>query len=159
MSTSDYNDGYAGRKKARDPFGPASTSGAYEAGVRAREKARQNFIASFPTLPDRKVTPNYAVRGVSRPRRYREPATFESVAANLLALVVGGLIFYVGIWVLNIFPAWPLLGGIAAGWITEKLFKGPLRFLLVFLKYAIKTVLFLAAGALVLYLILTNAHK
>lgn len=161
MSMKDYNDGYLGRRRYQDPTGPKSNSADYSAGVRARQNAYSNYASSI-YIPPKKAAPvqrvNFAAPAAG-PEVYRERKPFETTAADVLALAVAGAIIYVGIQALHWLPGIACLVGAVVGWITHKLFCGPLRFLLVVVKYVLKTALFVIGGWLLLYMFLQGMKK
>jgi len=161
MSIQDYNDGYMGKRRTPNPFSPTGSAADHNAGVSARQRAQQNFNASF-VLPERTKPAAPAFRNIAaapRPRRPRTPVTFERAAADLLGIAVGGLLLFMGIELYHAAPALVFFLALAAGAITVKLFRGPLRGLLVAFKFLLKAAFLLTGAALFVYVLIEASRK
>ncbi len=75
--------------------------------------------------------------------------SFEDIVAGLMGLVTWGIIVYYGLTKSELEWYWPVFGGLLIGFLVGWLFKGPLRFILTFVKFLLAA----AAIAGVLYLI------
>ena len=90
--------------------------------------------------------------GRNAPSSYSSES-FEDAVAGLLGIITFGVVVYYGLTQSDLEWYWPVLGGLVLGFLVVWLFKGPLRFVLTFVKFLLSAAIIAGILYSIYYLI------